>query len=248
MRGISSVLASVAAALLLGVGLVQLDANGVPGASLGAAVTAMAIAAFILAYDVLTREERGERPAKTGARSGGQTLVQHMFDPDQPTVFPAATREGGRKLSQAIPNENPDRIVVLQIAVGSSIAYDADTLPDQLNIIKKRTSPESWVYFVAANRNFLCCARINTVLKLIKDDPGVLGLLRNGQAEQLAAEKELIRFTVGHRTRSAEALRQMAENKQTIAMIVDEKTKTPVGPIDWATLAGRVLKTKDAGL
>jgi hypothetical protein len=48
--------------------------------------------------------------------------------------------------------------------------------------------------------------------------------------------------------RSAEALRQMAENKQTIAMIVDEKTKTPVGPIDWATLAGRVLKTKDAGL
>ena len=246
MRGLASILASVIVALGLAVGLLALELHGpAKGASLGAAIAVAAIAAFLLAYDVLKREELGvERPARGKEPGGGKAPVRPMFNPDDVTVIGALARDGARKLSATLPTTDKSRLIALQIVVSSAINYEAEALLDQLNIVKERTSRESWVYFVGPDRRFLYFAKIATVLKYANDGRGFLDLVKAGQPDALASYPDLISFTVSNRKTSAEALGEMALKIAPLAMIIHEKYQTPVGPIDWATLATRVLRTK----
>ena len=246
MRGIAPILASIVVALGLAAGLLALERLGAAGgASLGAAIAAAAFAAFLLSYDMLNRAElsAGRRAAPTDP-AGGRSPVRPMFNPDDVTVLNAFVRDGARKLSQTLPTTDKSRLVALQITVSSTINYEADTLLDQLNIVKERTAPGSWVYFVGPDRQFLYCADVDTVVKHANAGRGFLDLVRAGQSDALGSYADLVSFAVPSMMSSADALGHMALKNARLAMITHEKYNTPIGPIDWATLTTRVLRTK----
>jgi len=247
MQGVGSILASVVAALLLAIGLVAMERLAAAGgASLGAAIAVAAIAAFLLAYDVLKRDELG-LSASDGTKpegGGGKAPIRPMFNPDEATVISAFARDGARKLSQTLPTTDKSRLVVLQVTVSAGMNYETDTLLDQLNIVKERTSPESWVYFVGPDRHFLYCAKVATILKHANDGRGFLDLVKAGQHEALGSYADLNSFALLSKMTSAQALGAMALKNAPLAMIIHEKYRTPIGPIDWATLATRVLRVK----
>src|SRR5882724_2642570 len=59
MRSLAPILASIVFALLLMAGLLVLQLEGPPmGASVGAAIAVAALAAFLLTYDLLKREDK----------------------------------------------------------------------------------------------------------------------------------------------------------------------------------------------
>ena len=246
MQGVGSIVASIAAGLALAVGLVMLDRFWPGGAaSLGAAVAVAAIAAFLLSYDVIKRGELGLAATEGKPEGGGgKAPVRPMFNPDEVTVVGAVARDGARKLSQTFPTADRTRLVVLQVTVSASVNYETDTLLDQLNIVKERTSPESWVYFIGPDRQFLYCAKVTAVLKHVHDGRGFLDLVRAGQHEALGSYADLTSFALPNRMTSTQALGAMALKNAPLAMIIHEKYRTPIGPIDWATLASRVLRMK----
>ena len=247
MRSVVSILASVLVALILAIGLLALELHGsAKGASLGAAVAVAAISAFLLAYDVLKREERGAEPVmRPGAPAGGRAPVQPLFDPQDAIFLEAAPRSGIAHMNEALKDRRRDVVYVFRIRLGRK--FEPQSLIDQLAVVTQQISPKTFVYLVKPDDSFVCFTQAETALNLLRDPKGLglLDLISNGFDEQIKESyKELISFTLSRKSSSAEALGLMALKDVRLAMIVHEKRSTPIGPIDWATLATRVLRAK----
>jgi hypothetical protein len=249
MRGIVPILASVVMALGLGAGLLALERYGpAAGASLGAAIAVAAIAAFLLAYDVLKRGELGaEHPGRTGETGGGKAPVRPMFDLEAVVVIDAVPRNGIEHMNEALKERRRDVVYVFRIRLKPRNRYEHQALTEQLAVLVQQIGAKTFVYFVRADDGFVCLGEAEGVLNLLKNASGVglLDLVNSGLDDTLKEtyKDELVSFTLPRKITSADALGRMALANAPLAMIVHERG-TPIGPIDWATLTTRVLRSK----
>lgn len=249
MQSVGSIVAAVVVALALGVGLLALELHGpAKGASLGAAVAVAAIAAFLLAYDVLKRQESdAEKPARGREPGGGSAPVRPNFDPDDVLYVDAAARGGIEHMNEALRDRRRDVVYVFRIRLKPRNRYELQALSEQLAMLTQQIHPKTFVYLLTQEDRFVCFAEADMILGLLRDPKGLglLDLINGGLGDEIKeAFGELNAFQLSRKCSSRDALGQMALKNKPLAMIVHEKHGKPIGPVDWATLATRVLRAK----
>ena len=243
MRSLASIFSGVAIALLLAAGLMALDARpGGLGPSAGAAIAVAAIAAFLLAYDVLKRD--GADAAQKKKPASKEDYVKPIFERGEPKEFNGSAHDALGDLDAALEKaERP--IVILRLPLAPRVPYEPGGLLNLINRMRLKASDQSWVYVVGRDGGFLYLAKPDAIHDLLNSKNGIafLGLLNTGHSEQISEFPGFVNFAVKHTDSDASALAKMAGERAPVplAMIVNDKSKNPIGPIDWPTLAKRIL-------